>query len=190
MLPATLMQSGDIASVLSCLEEVSTVYTDCRTVFGAGQSFILDNFSVKTNKGGFRENTSLKSRLKTQGAVVQVLRAKKNIFLFALENRGTKNPETVVVSGFSGAISFWVAQHVLCDQKDIRRVCLFPPRFLRKTRIAYLSAFFEFARKRYQMTSLFLLRSFITRIKFSFISNISTEIESAPRLAGRWSSND
>ena len=46
----------------------------------------------RMQKGGFRENTSLKSRLKTQGSVVQVLRAKKNIFLFALENRGTKKP--------------------------------------------------------------------------------------------------
>ena len=32
----------------------------------------------------------------------------------AIEQR--KNPETVVVSGFSGAISFLVAQHVMRDQ--------------------------------------------------------------------------
>ena len=48
---------------------------------------------------------------KIEGSVVQVLSTKKNIFLFALENWGTKNPETVVASGFSGAISFLVAQH-------------------------------------------------------------------------------
>ena len=39
-------------------------------------------------------------------------------------------------------------------------------------------------------TSLSIRSNLITRIKLSFISNISTEIESAPRLAGRWSSND
>ena len=65
---------------------------------------------METKKGGFRENTSLKSRLKTQESVVQVLPTKKNIFLFELENRGTKKTETVVVSEFSGAISFLVAQ--------------------------------------------------------------------------------
>ena len=70
-----------------------------------------NNFSVETKKGGFLENKSLKSRLTIEGSVVQVLSTKKNIFLFALENLGTKNPETVVVSGFSGAISFLVAQH-------------------------------------------------------------------------------
>jgi membrane-bound lytic murein transglycosylase A len=47
---------------------------------------------VETKKGGFRENTSLKSRLKKWGSVVQVLSTKKNIFLFALENWGTKKP--------------------------------------------------------------------------------------------------
>ena len=53
----------------------------------AGRSSLLfrkdlrKNFSVETKEGGFRENTSLKSRLKKWGSVVQVLRAKNNIFL-------------------------------------------------------------------------------------------------------------
>ena len=45
-------------------------------------------------------------------------------------------------------------------KKDIRHICRFPLAFNEKTRIfSCSSAFFEFAQKRYQMTSLFLLRS-------------------------------
>jgi len=50
------------------------------------------NFSLETKKGGFREKKSLENRQKTQGSVVQVLLNKKNIFLFELENQGTKKP--------------------------------------------------------------------------------------------------
>jgi len=58
--------------------------------------FLKNNFEFflrKRKKGGFRENKSLKSRLKTPGSVVQVLRAKENIFLFALEKRGYEKPQ-------------------------------------------------------------------------------------------------
>ena len=46
----------------------------------------------ENKKSDFRDSIFLKSRLKTPGSVVQVLSTKKNIFLFALENRGTKKP--------------------------------------------------------------------------------------------------
>ncbi|MBQ3928904.1 MAG: hypothetical protein II711_02275, partial [Clostridia bacterium] len=39
---------------------------------------------------------------KTQGSVVQVLSNKKNIFLFALENQGTKKPRN--------RCGFWVSR--------------------------------------------------------------------------------
>jgi len=45
------------------------------------------------------------------GSEVQVLSNRKNIYLFSLKKRARKNPETVVVSGLSGAISFLVAQY-------------------------------------------------------------------------------
>ena len=52
-----------------------------------------EKFWSGNKKGGFLENKSFKSRLKTPGSVVQVLRAKENIFLFALENRGYEKPQ-------------------------------------------------------------------------------------------------
>jgi len=61
---------------------------------------------------------------KIERSVVQVLSTKKNIFLFALENWARKNPETVVVSGFSGAISFLVAQHRTLHQKRYFAFCV------------------------------------------------------------------
>ena len=60
------------------------------------------NFSLETKKGGFREKKSLENRQKTQGSVVQVLSNKKNIFLFALENQGTKKPRN--------RCGFWVSR--------------------------------------------------------------------------------
>jgi hypothetical protein len=65
-----------------------------------------------------------------EGSVVQVLRAKKNIFLFAPRNRGTKNPETARVSGFSGAISFLIAQHGALHQKRYFVFLCYRGRFL------------------------------------------------------------
>ena len=57
---------------------------------------------METKKGGFREKKSLENRQKTQGSVVQVLSNKKNIFLFALENQGTKKPRN--------RCGFWVSR--------------------------------------------------------------------------------
>lgn len=48
-------------------------------------------------KAGSQEKNSLEIRLKTRWSVVQVLSTKLNIFKIATR----KNPETVVVSGFS-----------------------------------------------------------------------------------------
>jgi len=45
------------------------------------------------------------------GSEVQVLSTRKNIYLFSLKKWARKNPETVVVSGFFGAISILVAQY-------------------------------------------------------------------------------
>jgi len=59
-------------------------------------------FSLETKKGGFREKIFLENRLKTPGSVVQVLSNKKNIFLFALENQGTKKPRN--------RCGFWVSR--------------------------------------------------------------------------------
>ena len=54
---------------------------------------------------------------------------------------------------------------VLCAQKRYPSNLPFPLVFNEKTRLfSYSSAFFEFARKRYQMTSLFLLRSRSTEV--------------------------
>lgn len=52
-------------------------------------------------------------------------------------------------------------------KKDIRRIYLFPPRFLRKTRIfSCPSSFFKFARKRYQRLSLLHSIRILLSVKF------------------------
>lgn len=83
----------------------------------AGRSSLLFREDLRKNFFSGNEKRRLSGEYisqkppKSRGSVVQVLSTKKNIFLFALENRSTKKPRNRVVSGFSGAISFLVAQH-------------------------------------------------------------------------------
>ena len=75
----------------------------CRAGEGSTNNLgAVKNYFFGNEKRRLPGEKSLENRQITQGSVVQVLSNKKNIFLFALENQGTKKPRN--------RCGFWVSR--------------------------------------------------------------------------------